>query len=603
MRTNNPGAINLLQRQPPRPLIQVLASCLLRRGCFFGQNILDWQCHQFPPLRHRFARRMSSNHHNSSAQGNSKRGSPLRAARQIVEFLVCLSLAVCLSRTFAVESYMIETGSMAPCFYGWHRQVICSSCQFDFAVGVTPGQHPHDATCPNCGFLNSADENETKDSPQTPQVAGDRVLVRKDAYRFRPPRRWEVTVFRNPNRPTEAYVKRIVGLPGERIQIRGGNVFINGRIARKNLAQQLQMRIPVYDHKYRPPTSDGTWRSRWKPRDPNSNWQGAGDGFSITAQPENETRPDLDWLSYSNWDRGRWLTKTSVRLDKWPTSVPLPERLISDIEYDATSQELTARGALSLETLNRLLAQSDDVVFNQALQLLFTKSHTTPILDDYGYNTSKVGYGPATVRDLMLDVHIEHRTGEGEFVIRMEDGVEKIECRFDFAGKRVQLFSSSSVEPVRTAKLPAKLSTGGARVGISQVDCQVIVTVDGDALFDAWTYAPPEKFASVGASPVELGAIDCGLEIRSLKLFRDVHYRSQRGEAGFEPYQLAEDEFFALGDNSPISQDSREWLAANRSIKLTRDRFIGKPFVVHLPSQTWGSVISIPDWSRIRYIR
>jgi signal peptidase I len=57
----------------------------------------------------------------------------------------------------------------------------------------------------------------------------DRVLVNKFIYRFREPRRGDVIVLRYPRDPGKNYIKRIVGLPGDRVQIRNGHLSINGR--------------------------------------------------------------------------------------------------------------------------------------------------------------------------------------------------------------------------------------------------------------------------------------------------------------------------------------------------------------------------------------
>ena len=78
-------------------------------------------------------------------------------------------------------------------------------------------------------------------------VVGDYVVVSKFAYGwsraslpFNPPlpegrlfgkqaERGDVVVFRRPSEPDQTWVKRVIGLPGDRVQVMGGVVFINGK--------------------------------------------------------------------------------------------------------------------------------------------------------------------------------------------------------------------------------------------------------------------------------------------------------------------------------------------------------------------------------------
>ena len=60
-------------------------------------------------------------------------------------------------------------------------------------------------------------------------VNGERLMVDKITYRFRPPRRGEIVVFRYPANPKESFINRVIGVPGDTIQIYGGVGYVNGQ--------------------------------------------------------------------------------------------------------------------------------------------------------------------------------------------------------------------------------------------------------------------------------------------------------------------------------------------------------------------------------------
>ena len=55
---------------------------------------------------------------------------------------------------------------------------------------------------------------------------GDYLIVDEISYRFSEPQRGEVIVFKYPEDPSHRFIKRIVGLPGETVEIRDGKVII-----------------------------------------------------------------------------------------------------------------------------------------------------------------------------------------------------------------------------------------------------------------------------------------------------------------------------------------------------------------------------------------
>jgi signal peptidase I len=57
---------------------------------------------------------------------------------------------------------------------------------------------------------------------------GEFVLVSKLAYRLGEPERGNVVVFQNPNNAAEDYIKRVIGLPGDTVEVVGDTILING---------------------------------------------------------------------------------------------------------------------------------------------------------------------------------------------------------------------------------------------------------------------------------------------------------------------------------------------------------------------------------------
>lgn len=71
-------------------------------------------------------------------------------------------------------------------------------------------------------------------SSMTPGIQdGDRILVEPWSYLLGPIERGDVVVLRYPLDPEVDYIKRIIGLPGDRIQVKGGVLHINGQPVRR----------------------------------------------------------------------------------------------------------------------------------------------------------------------------------------------------------------------------------------------------------------------------------------------------------------------------------------------------------------------------------
>jgi signal peptidase I len=111
-------------------------------------------------------------------RGDGKKKPTMGPIRVNLEAFGVAILAAVLLKWFCIEAYQIPTSSMQPTLMG------------DVAASVY-----------------------------------DRILVDKLLPTFREPQRWDITVFGYPLQKNQNYVKRLVGMPGDRLRIAGGNIY------------------------------------------------------------------------------------------------------------------------------------------------------------------------------------------------------------------------------------------------------------------------------------------------------------------------------------------------------------------------------------------
>jgi signal peptidase I len=131
------------------------------------------------------------------------------------------AFAVLVVRPFLYEAFIVPTNSMAPTLVGIHWQDLCPECGQPNYGTVEDERYallnPPQMICDNF-HVAPAPNVEKRVHP------ADCFLVAK----FLAPRRWDLVAFQYPGDPQELYAKRLVGLPGERIHIKDGFVWVNG---------------------------------------------------------------------------------------------------------------------------------------------------------------------------------------------------------------------------------------------------------------------------------------------------------------------------------------------------------------------------------------
>ena len=61
-------------------------------------------------------------------------------------------------------------------------------------------------------------------------VSGEYVIVNRISYRLGSPQRGDIIVFHFPRNPKEEYIKRVIGLPGDEVEVKNNAVYVNGQL-------------------------------------------------------------------------------------------------------------------------------------------------------------------------------------------------------------------------------------------------------------------------------------------------------------------------------------------------------------------------------------
>ena len=169
-----------------------------------------------------------------------------RETFETISFVVFLVLML---KAFVAEAYVIPTGSMATTLLGDHMYLTLPTLPAEvprqcFQWWPEPRTECRrwwqkmlqlEGCCPNCQYVVS--------NPAESVDGGDKVLVLKPIYDLFKPERHDTVVFKYPLGPQKDfgaynYIKRLWGLPGEKLAIHGGDVYLVDKAGKLNIIRK-----------------------------------------------------------------------------------------------------------------------------------------------------------------------------------------------------------------------------------------------------------------------------------------------------------------------------------------------------------------------------
>lgn len=567
--------------------------------------------------------------------------------RETIESIVVAFILAFVFRAFVVEAFIIPTGSMAPSLYGQHASHRCVVCQYPFDYGIrAPNAVATKGTlggtirlrCPNCGW--SGKGNSNLNNALNPIVAdsGDRILVLKWPYdiggSFLGPKRWDVVVFKDPKDGDTNFIKRLLGLPGEVLQIVNGDVYT---APREDVSEDIRQALGK-------PPEPGKPNTRRLDEEQLENLAKV-----LKIQRKTPTAQSSLWMLHYDHD-----------------FMPIQEAA-SAYEYADIMPAWRCNG---LAIGGGWDATSPCVRFEppdekpHVLQL-----HGKPIQDVYGYNdvgpdnyplpTSVQDVGDVLLRFVLFPrgteglIKLSLTKGQDEFLATIKaDGTVELE-RTGKGGLPIHL-ARGKIDPLHMeTPLTIEFENLDYRVSLRINGEQVVATTDSqyapaimqllaDRRAGDRSYGQVDKpMRSPSRAYISISSQSLALEIRHLTVHRDVYYRSdftlQPGNKltrkmnkdyanypgwGTEgnPLLLRDDppDYFCCGDNSPASMDSRLWWEVCPMLQqrtghnayqygtVPGDQMIGKAFFVYWPGGLRLSKRTpaiIPNFGRMRIIR
>lgn len=366
------------------------------------------------------------------------------------------------------------------------------------------------------------------------------------------------------------------------------------------------------------------------------------DADSLTCSPVEDSGPDnVNWSFLHNWRRSGGMHLTEVLLHDeraeadWQSCLKAlrsgPVAWTARLRFDRERQALQLQGVMPEQMQQDLLAVSASDEFRAAVHRLAAMSHLCPFTDLYGYNSS-VAMKETPVHDLMVEMAISFEAPPKQLYFNVPVRHRVFRVELDFAARTVRLVHSTTGHVVRTGSILLDDTPAGKnstlRLELSNFDYRITAACDGQSLFepldvacsvsdaqdislphDADSQRQAEYSSRIFAqqSRFGFGVLGGSVRVPEFRIYRDVHYTEGHRKHGVEhPHAVPADCYFMLGDNSPVSSDSRNWEDPDVSAHL----LVGKPFIVHLPSKPGKLTISgielpirIPDFERIRYIQ